>query len=126
MVCPAQSHACSRRGGVRLRHSPEWAQTIFLRKIRIFAENSWSANDAQKAGVAYHDPLSAGFNQVKPAIAHFVYEPVPPDFTINPAQVAPDHSATRHGFCAEHFGNPPLRVRLSDDRFHAPILPGHG
>jgi hypothetical protein len=119
-------HACSRRDGNRLRHSPLPGLTIFLQKIRIFAENSSSADDPQKTGVADHDPLTAGFNKVKPARAQLGDEAVAPDFAVDPAQVAADDPAARHGFCAEHFGNPPLSVRLSEDQIHAPILPGHG
>jgi hypothetical protein len=119
-------HACSRRDGNRLRHSPLPDLTIFLRKIRIFAENSSSADHAQKTRIADHDPLSAGFDQVKATRPHFGDEPLAPDFAVDPAQVAPDHTATCDGFRTEDFGNPALGGGLSEDRIHVPILPGHG
>jgi hypothetical protein len=119
-------HACSRRDGIRLRHSPLPDLTIFLRKIRIFAENSSSADHAQKTGVADHDPLSAGFDQVKPARPYFCEEEVAPDLAVDPAQVAPDDSAACHRLCAENVGDTSVGRGLSEDAVHAPILPGHG
>ena len=119
-------HACSRRGSICLRHFPWRELTIFLRKIRIFAENSSLADHAQKAGVADHDPLSAGFDQVKPARPNFCEEAVAPDFAVDPAQVAPDDSAACHRLCAENVGDPSVGRGLSEDAVHAPILPGHG
>jgi hypothetical protein len=119
-------HACSRRAGNRLRHSPLPDLTIFLRKIRNFAENSSSADHAQKTRIADHDPLTAGFDQVKAARPHFGDEPLAPDFAVDPAQVAPDNAAACNGFRTENFGNPSLGVALSEDRIHVPILPGHG
>jgi hypothetical protein len=109
-----------------LRHSPLPDLTIFLRKIRIFAENSSSADDPQKTGIADDDPLAAGFDQMETARAYFSNEPLAPDFAVDPAQIAPDDPAARHGFRAEDFGNPSLWGGLSEDRIHAPILPGHG
>jgi len=109
-----------------LRHSSLPELPIFLRKIRIFAENSCSAHHAQKAGVADNNPLCAGFDQVKAARPHFGDEPLAPDFAVDPAPVAADDTAACHGFRTEDFGNPALWGGLSDNRFYAPILPGHG
>jgi hypothetical protein len=110
-----------RRGSGMRAESP-----IFLRKIRIFVENSvCSADHTKQTGVAYHNPLAACLDQVKAALANFRQEAVPTDLAIDPAQVAPDHGTLLDSLRSEDLIDPEIGACMESSGLHDPTLPDH-